>query len=123
MSTLVARLPRRSFAATLLASLGSGAASAVFVRSRARRRGATRDETRRVLPGDDLIRAPRIASTRAVTIAAPREEVWPWLVQIGQGRGGFYSYTFLENLVGAISAAPSASSPRGRTSARATWFA
>lgn len=101
MSTLVPRLPRRSFAAALFASLGVGVASAALVRSRARHWGASRDEARRALPGDDLIAAPRLESTRAVTIAAPREEVWPWLVQIGQGRGGFSSSTFLEHLVGA----------------------
>ena len=43
---------------------------------------------------------PRIASTRAITIQAPAAAVWPWLVQMGQGRGGLYSYDGLENLVG-----------------------
>jgi hypothetical protein len=43
---------------------------------------------------------PQMMYTRALTIQAPRERVWPWLAQIGQGRGGLYSYDGLENLVG-----------------------
>ena len=49
---------------------------------------------------DDLVPAPVLAAWRGVTIAAPPERVWPWLVQIGQGRGGLYSFDGLENLVG-----------------------
>jgi hypothetical protein len=62
--------------------------------------GATDSEVHRPLPGDDLVPRPDWAYTHAVTIDAPRAAVWPWLVQIGQGRGGFYSYEGLENLVG-----------------------
>jgi hypothetical protein len=62
--------------------------------------GATDDETHRPLPGDDLVPRPDWTYTHAVTIDAPRAAVWPWLVQLGQGRGGFYSYEGLENLVG-----------------------
>lgn len=57
------------------------------------------DEVRRPLPGDDLVPDPVFQSTRAVTIEAPVSAVWPWLVQLGYGRGGFYSYDWLENLV------------------------
>jgi len=54
-----------------------------------------------VLPGDDLVpEAGAVVATRAVTVDAPPARVWPWLVQIGQGRGGFYAYDALENLVG-----------------------
>jgi hypothetical protein len=53
-----------------------------------------------VLPGDSLVPAPRYQTTRTIEIAAAPESVWPWLVQIGQGRGGFYSYDLLENLLG-----------------------
>ena len=54
-----------------------------------------------VLPGDDLVPDARaVVATRAVTIDTPPADVWPWLVQLGQGRGGFYSYDVLENLVG-----------------------
>jgi hypothetical protein len=54
---------------------------------------------RAALPGDDLVPAPRIGYTRAITIHATPADVWPWVVQMGQGRGGFYSYDGLENLV------------------------
>jgi hypothetical protein len=62
--------------------------------------GATDDEVRKELPGDALVPGMPMASTRAVTINAPVEDVWPWLAQIGQDRGGFYSYEWLENLAG-----------------------
>lgn len=62
--------------------------------------GASDEELRRTLPGDELVPHPRWSYTRAITIRAPRSAVWPWLVQIGQRRGGFYSYEALENLVG-----------------------
>jgi hypothetical protein len=65
-----------------------------------RRWGATAEETRRSLPGDELVPVPGYQHTRAVTVEAPAEAVWPWLAQIGQGRGGFYSYDWLENLAG-----------------------
>ncbi len=59
--------------------------------------GATGDEVEDPLPGDDLVPEPALECTRAVTIHAPAEDVWPWLVQMGYGRGGFYSYDWLEN--------------------------
>jgi hypothetical protein len=65
-----------------------------------RRWGATEEEVRMALPGDELVPDPGYEHTRAVTIHAPAEAVWPWLAQIGQGRGGFYSYDWLENLAG-----------------------
>jgi hypothetical protein len=61
--------------------------------------GATPAEVAGVMPGDELVPCPKLACTRAVTIGAPPEEVWAWLVQIGQGRGGFYSFDALENLL------------------------
>ena len=62
--------------------------------------GATASELSMRLPGDEL--APRVVATHALTIDAPASAVWPWLVQIGQDRGGFYSYTWIENgLLGA----------------------
>ena len=62
--------------------------------------GATEAELDAHLPGDDLIATPDLVATRVVGIAAPPEDVWPWVAQLGQGRGGFYSYDRLENLVG-----------------------
>ncbi|MCX2930331.1 hypothetical protein ORI20_08590 [Mycobacterium sp. CVI_P3] len=63
--------------------------------------GATDEEIAAELPGDTLAEAGAPRTTRAVTIDAPVEEVWPWLAQIGECRGGFYSYDFLERLAGA----------------------
>lgn len=63
--------------------------------------GATPDEVDRTLPGHALAPDPAVNSTQAVTVDAPPGAIWPWLVQIGQGRGGFYSYDWLEQLVGA----------------------
>lgn len=51
------------------------------------------------LPGDELIDAT-VSATLAITIVAPPERVWPWVVQLGQDRGGFYSYATIENLMG-----------------------
>lgn len=66
-----------------------------------RRWGATEDEARGSLPSDDLLQDATDQVTHAIEIDAPAEAVWPWLVQIGQGRGGFYSYDWLERAVGA----------------------
>lgn len=58
--------------------------------------GATGPETTQPLPGDDLVPDPNYQATRAITIDAPPEEVWPWIVQIGAGRAGLYSYDWLD---------------------------
>lgn len=88
-----------------LIGLGAvGAAAAVtyelVIRPWHLRWGATAQESQRPLPGDELVPHPRQSSTRAITIYAPAAEIWPWLVQLGQGRGGFYSHDWLENLAG-----------------------
>lgn len=62
--------------------------------------GATSEEADRLLPGDDLIPDAKINATHAITINATIEQVWPWIAQIGQGRGGFYSYEAIENAMG-----------------------
>ena len=62
--------------------------------------GTTPAEVRSNLPGDDLFPVYAGEATHAITIQAAPEKVWPWLMQIGQDRSGFYSYTFLENLAG-----------------------
>jgi hypothetical protein len=62
--------------------------------------GASQEEVEAAMPGDELIAEPTLVSTRAVTIDASPDAVWPWLAQIGQGRGGFYSYDWIENLIG-----------------------
>jgi len=63
-----------------------------------RRVRASRLERTRVLPGDELIQNATASWTHAVTIARPRDEVWPWLVQMGAGsRAGWYSYDVIDN--------------------------
>jgi hypothetical protein len=62
-----------------------------------RRWGATDAEVNATLPGDELVPRLRSQSTMAVSIGAPPEAVWPWLVQMGVDRAGFYSYTWVEN--------------------------
>ncbi len=62
--------------------------------------GTTQAELHATLPGDDLFPAYTSEATHAITVHAPAEKVWPWLMQIGQDRSGFYSYTFLENSFG-----------------------
>jgi hypothetical protein len=86
---------------TGLAALGlAAAAAAEVVWRRGRDWDATEEERTAPFPGDELVAGPASSLTRAVTVEAPAEEVWRWLVQIGQGRGGWYSYDALENLLG-----------------------
>jgi hypothetical protein len=77
-----------------------GIAAATFARARQLRWGASARECDASLPGDDLIVSPDLTATRAITVGASAGQVWPWIAQLGQGRGGFYSYDFLENLAG-----------------------
>lgn len=62
--------------------------------------GATDEELTGILPGDEVSPDAGMQVTHAVRINAPASEIWKWLVQIGQGRGGFFSYDCLENLLG-----------------------
>lgn len=71
-----------------------------FIRPWHQRWGARPDEVRRTLPGDSLIPHPANVTTRAVSVGAVPRRLWAFLVQIGQGRGGLYSYEGLENLIG-----------------------
>jgi hypothetical protein len=71
-----------------------------LVRARCLSWGATDEELQAGLPGDELMGAADLTATRAVSVRARADAVWPWIAQLGQGRGGFYSYDFLENLVG-----------------------
>ena len=78
----------------------AGSVYAIAVRPWHLQRGATDAEVRRSLPGDDLVPSPKSAYTQAITIRAPKSKVWPWLVQIGYRRAGWYSHDFLHRLVG-----------------------
>jgi len=61
--------------------------------------GATRAERRRPMPGDQLCPDPQIVTTHAVTVSAPPERVWPWLVQMGWGRGQWYTARWVDRLL------------------------
>ncbi|MEI8332968.1 MAG: SRPBCC family protein [Chloroflexota bacterium] len=65
-----------------------------------RRWGATDAEIGAAMPGDEVVADPQWSVTYAVTVDAPRADVWPWLVQLGIGRAGFYSYDRLERRIG-----------------------
>ena len=87
--------------ASLLGAIGGGLALYhLVVRPWQLRWGATPPEVDDGRPDDDLVPNPMYETTRAVTIGATAAEVWPWLIQIGYQRGGFYSYDWLENLAG-----------------------
>lgn len=62
--------------------------------------GATSEEAARGMPGDGILPTADLVTTRAVTIDATAEEIWPWLAQFGPGRGGAYTYDWIENLFG-----------------------
>lgn len=86
-------------AGLFLVAVAATAAWTTYVRLLApwhRRWGATTGEVQGPLPGDDLV-PDGAATTRAITIAAPPAQVWPWLVQIGFGRAGWYSYDWIDN--------------------------
>ena len=85
--------------ASLFALLTIGLIGALSELKRWAGRWGTRpEELARVWPGDELSPHATAVTTRAISIAAPAETVWAWLIQIGQDRSGFYSYTWLENL-------------------------
>jgi hypothetical protein len=64
--------------------------------------GATEEEASMALPGDDLIVDAAAQTTRAITVDADPAHVWPWLVQMGHGRGGLYSWDALDRLFGVL---------------------
>ena len=86
--------------AVAVAVVGGALAYDRLLRPRLDRWGATDDEVTAALVGDDAVPAADGQTTRAITVDAPPEAVWPWIVQIGADRGGFYSYDALENLFG-----------------------
>jgi hypothetical protein len=99
------RTPHRPTTGTLAATSAlvvAGALAALYpaARRRALTWGTWPQEAATPLPGDEILPHPDLVATRGIDIAAPAAEVWPWVAQLGQGRGGFYSYDHLENLVG-----------------------
>jgi hypothetical protein len=95
------RISRRSVGIAIVLYLTLIVIHVLFVRPWYLRCGATDAEIATPLAGDRFIAPTAVTSTRAITIAAPASVVWSWLVQIGQGRGGFYSHHWLENLFAA----------------------
>jgi hypothetical protein len=90
---------RRSY--VVVCAIAAGAALAYRAwRPRMLRWGATEEEATETLPGDERTPHPRVQSTRAITIDAPREQVWPWVVQMGMGRAGFYTHEWVERPLG-----------------------
>ncbi|MEY2424308.1 MAG: hypothetical protein QOI95_4375 [Acidimicrobiaceae bacterium] len=90
----------RTHLGNAMAAVLAAVCCAGFVRRRQLRWGATDAEVAADLPGDELLPRADRSTTRAVTINASPHDVWPWLAQMGQGRGGLYSYDLLENLIG-----------------------
>jgi hypothetical protein len=80
-------------------ALAAEVAGYLLWRPRMLRWGATAEEASEPLPGDDHTPRPRVQSTRAVTIDAAPERVWPWLMQMGIGRAGFYTHDWVERLL------------------------
>jgi hypothetical protein len=91
---------KNKFFSCAIALFAGMAAYTLFLRKRLLQWGATREEVRRPFPGDSLVSDPNYQSTRAILIHAAPEDVWPWIVQIGYQRGGFYSYDWLERKAG-----------------------
>jgi hypothetical protein len=86
-------------ARAVMTTAAAVAVYAVAVRPRLRHWGATHREVAEPLPGDQVVRA-RWHTTRGVDIAAPAASVWPWLVQMGYGRAGWYSFDAIERIGG-----------------------
>ena len=87
-------------AGTALAASGGVIAYPLFFRRWCLTWGARPGEVSMKLPGDELLSDAGLVSTRAITIDAPPAAIWPWLVQMGSGRGGAYTYDWIENLAG-----------------------
>jgi hypothetical protein len=96
IALLVTTLGWPGLAIGALGALTALAAYRRWIQPWQHRWGATDEEVGRAMPGDDLI-PDAAATTRAITIAAPAEQVWPWLVQLGYGRAGWYSYDWIDN--------------------------
>ncbi len=84
----------------LAVSAGGATAYLAFGRTPCLTWGASDEEARQSFPGDDLLPNPDVLSTRAVTVAAPPSAIWPWLMQMGSGKGGVYTYDWIENMLG-----------------------
>ena len=100
------RLIRALVLALASAFVASGVVYFAFVRPKVRGWGLDPHEAELPLPGDELIADPSHIETRGITVHAPVSKVWPWLVQMGFGRAGWYSYEMLDNKVHAEDVLP-----------------
>ena len=76
-----------------------GAAAFVILHELGRRWRATPEEVRRPMAGDDVLARPKGQTTHAITIHAAREDVWPWIVQMGYHRAGWYTYPWVDRYI------------------------
>jgi hypothetical protein len=91
---------KRTLAAAVVAAGALGPISyLLFFRRWCLTWGAREGEVTAKLPGDELLATAGLVTTRAVAVDAPPEAIWPWLAQMGSGRGGAYSYDWIENLL------------------------
>ena len=90
------------FAVATLAAAAAWPAYLLTIRRWQARWGTTPAEAQAAMPGDDIVEGPWDVSTRAVTIAATPEQVWPWLAQMGYQRGGMYSYDWIDQVLGVL---------------------
>jgi hypothetical protein len=116
---------RRSLLGIVTILVVAGLAYHFGLRNWCLRWGATPAEVHATLPGDDLFPVYAGQATHAVTIHASPQQIWPWLMQIGQDRSGFYSYTILENMIGADMPKVERLVPewKPRTVGETVWFA
>lgn len=84
-------------AARIAAAIGSAGLAYRVLRPRLHRLGATGEECARAMPGDEVLENPFFQATHAVSIRARPERVWPWLLQMGSGRAGWYSFDVIDN--------------------------
>jgi hypothetical protein len=89
-----------ALAAVAASATGTGRLYRRYLRDRVLTWGATADEASRRMPGDELLETADIVATRAIEIDAPPSAIWPWLIQMGPGRAGAYTYDWIENLFG-----------------------
>jgi hypothetical protein len=86
-------------AKAVLVAVVAGAVGYAALQRLGRTYGATAEEKRGDLPGDELMAGPTAVTTHATTIAAPPERIWPWLVQVGWHRGGWYTAEWVDRLL------------------------
>ena len=100
---------RKSFArrGSAWATVGACVAAAIVIRRLSARTGATAREAKAAFPGDDIMPDPTTVWNRGITIEASPSEIWPWLVQMGYGRGGFYAPEWFDRYVWRVPAANS----------------